>query len=290
MAILLRAGARRRCLRIASALLILSVTAPLRAQSVGRLIFADYFDAGSLNTTYWDPFVSDDSAEGWPWNTQNSQPSESSAISGPYNFNLDYDQPSLIRTGSGVTLAARAGTTAKGYLWTGAVISSYPDDHFGSTQGFTFQDAFVEVKAKLPYSGNGSWPAIWFLAGPGGDGAEVDLHEGGFLDGSANPDRVFACNLHSAGNVQQLIDTGFNLSAAYHTYSVAYEQAEYVKMYLDGQLMCSYTENIPTGPYFIILNNSVASSETASWHSQVDSSTATPNEMHVAYVKVYKLM
>jgi hypothetical protein len=61
-------------------------------------------------------------------------------------------------------------------------------------------------------------------------------------------------------------------------------------MYLDDQLMCSYTENVPTGPYFIILNNSVASRQTNSWHSQVDASTASPNEMHVAYVKVYDLM
>jgi beta-glucanase (GH16 family) len=290
MAILLRASARWRSLRIASVLLIFFVTAPLRAQSPGSLIFEDYFNARSLNTTYWDPFITDDSATGWPWNTENGQPSESSAISGPDNFNLDYDQPSFIHTGSGLTLTARAGTNATGYLWTGAVISSYPDDHFVSTQGFTFQDAFVEVWAKLPYTGNGSWPAIWFLAGPGGNGAEIDLHEGGFLDGSVDPDRVFACNLHSAGNVQYLIDSGSDLSAAYHTYAMAYKQGEYVRMYLDGKLMCSYTENIPTGPYYIVLNNAVASRQTYSWHSVVDSSTASSNEMRVAYVKVYGLM
>ncbi len=290
MLIVIRGGVRWRAVTIVLAVLFLSVATPLGAQSPGRLIFEDDFDARSLNTTYWNPFITDDSAEGWPWSTENGQPSESSAISGPYGFNLDYDQPSFVRTGSGLTLAARAGTTAEGYRWTGAVISSYPDDNFVSTQGFTFRDAFVEVRAKLPYTGNGSWPAIWFLAGPGGNGAEIDLHEGGFLDGSVNPDRVFACNLHSAGNVQYLIDTGFNLSAAYHTYGMAYEQGEYVKMYLDGRLMCSYTANIPEGPYFIILNNSVASKGTDSWHSQVDSSTPSPNEMSVAYVKVYELI
>lgn len=290
MAVLVRTHGRWGLLRIASALLVLSATAPLRAQSAGGLIFEDYFDAGSLNTAYWDPFVTDDSATGWPWNTQPRQPSESSAIDRPYGFNLDYDRPSFISTGTGLTLTAQTGTTARGYLWTGAVISSYPQDHFGSTQGFTFEDAYVEVSAKLPYTGNGSWPAIWFLAGPGGDGAEIDLHEGGFVAGSVDPDRIFACNLHSAGNVQHLIDTGSNLSAAYHTYAMAYKQGEYVDMYLDGRLMCSYTENVPTGPYYIILNNSVASRKTFSWHSQEGSSTASPNEMHVAFVKVYELM
>jgi len=290
MAALPYVGTRWRFPGLASALLLLSVAAPLGAQSVGPLIFKDYFNARSLNTTYWDPFITDNSATGWPWNTESGEPPESSAISGPDNFNLDYDQPSFISTGSGLTLTAQAGTPAKGFRWTGAVISSYPDDHFVSTQGFTFQDAFVEVRAKLPYTGNGSWPAIWFLPGPGGNGAEIDLHEGGFLDGSVNPDRVFACNLNSTGNVQYLIDAGFSLSAAYHTYAMAYKQGEYVNMYLDGRLMCSYTENIPTGPYYIILNNSVASRQTSSWHSVVDSSTPSPNEMHVAYVKVYALM
>lgn len=289
MAILLRSAASWRCLRIASALLFVSVTAPLRAQSLGRLIFEDYFDAGTLNTTYWNPFVTDNSAQGWPWNTQGGQSPESSAISGPNNYNLDYDQPSFVRTGSGLKLAAQAGTTAEGFTWTGSVISSHPDDHFGSTQGFTFQDAYIEVSAKLPYTGNGSWPAIWFLAGPGGNGAEIDLHEGGFLDGTLDPDRVFACNLHSPGNVQYLIDAGFSLSAGYHTYGMAYKQGEYVKMYLDDRVMCEYTVNVPTGPYFMILNNSLASEEAATWHSQVDASTPSPNEMHVAYVKVYEL-
>jgi beta-glucanase (GH16 family) len=203
---------------------------------------------------------------------------------------LDYDLPSFISTGAGLKLTARDRTNATGFAWTGAVISSYPDDHFGSTQGFAFQDAYVEVKAKLPYTGNGSWPAIWFLAGPGGNGDEIDLHEGGFLDGSVDPDRIFACNLHSSGNIQHLIDTGANLSAAYHTYAMAYKQGEFVRMFLDGKPMCSYTANIPTGPYFIILNNSLASAKTASWHSQVNSTTASPNEMRVAWVKVYSLM
>jgi hypothetical protein len=85
------------------------------------------------------------------------------------------------------------------------------------------------------------------------------------------------------------VDTGVNLSASYHTYAMAYKQGQYVRMYLDGKLMCSYTKNIPTGPYFIILNNGVASAQTASWHSQVDASTASPNQMRVAYVKVYSL-
>ena len=233
--------------------------------------------------------MTNNAASGWPWNNQNGQPAKSSAIDVPKGFNLDYDLPSFVKTGLGLTLTAERGTTATGYAWTGAVISSHPDTHFGDTQGFTFQDAYVEVSAKLPYAGNGSWPAIWFLAGPGGNGAEIDLQEGGFLDGSAvDPDEVFACNLHSHGNSQYFVNTGEKLSAAYHTYALAYKQGKYVKMYLDGKLMCAYNYNIPTGPYFILLNNRVASAKTKSWHSY-STSTASPNHMRVAYVKVYNL-
>jgi Glycosyl hydrolases family 16 len=278
-------------MKFAFGLLCLALIAlvPMRAQSIGSLLFEDYFDTSTLNATYWDPFITDNAATGWPWNTLSGQPADSSAVDRPKGNYLDYDLPSFIGTGAGLKLTARAGTTAAGFKWTGAVVSSYPDDHFGSTQGFTFQDAYVEVKAKLPYTGNGSWPAIWFLAAPGGSGAEIDLHEGGFLDGAVDPDRIFACHLNSTGNVQHFVDTGVNLSASDHTYAMAYKQGQYVRMYLDGKLMCSYTKNIPTGPYFIILNNGVASAQTASWHSQVDASTASPNQMRVAYVKVYSL-
>jgi len=68
-----------------------------------------------------------------------------------------------------------------------------------------------------------------------------------------------------------------------------FKQGQYVKIYLDGTLMCKYTANVPTGPYFVILNNSMASPKSSSWHSQVNASTASPNYMQVAYVKVYNL-
>lgn len=259
------------------------------AQTPGTLLFEDYFDGPTLDSAYWNPFVTDDAAAGWPWNNQRGQSPESSAVDRPNGFYLDYDLPSLVHTGSGLKLIARTGTKAEGFSWSSAVISAYPDANFTATQGFTFDDAYVEVRARLPYTGNGSWPAIWFLAAPGSSGAEIDLQEGGFLDGSADPDRIFACHLNSTGNVQYLIDTGMNLSAGYHTYAMAYKQGSYVNMYLDGKQMCSYTKNIPTGAYFIILNNGIASANTASWHSQVNATTASPNQMRVGYVKVYSL-
>jgi fibronectin type 3 domain-containing protein len=262
-----------------------------RAQSVGQKIFEDDFTSSTLNTTYWNPFIGSN-PNGWPWNQVSGQPNNSSAVSGPASTVDDYDLPSFVSTGSGLVLTDQYGTSAAGYSWTGSVISSYPNTYFGNCQGVTFEDAVVEVYAQMPYAGNGSWPAIWFLAAPGGSGAEIDLQEGGYFDGSANPDNVLACNLHSSGNSQTIINTGESLSSGYHLYALAYKQGSYVDMYLDGNLVASYTNNIPTGPYEIILSNNIASGITSSWHSQVNSNgttTASPNYMKVANVRIYDL-
>src|SRR5579859_1719130 len=213
---------------------------PAPAQTHGTLIFQDTFSAGSLNTTIWNPFITDSSAGGWPWNYLSSQPFPSSATGRASGYNLDYDLPSYLSTGSGLTMKETKGSTARGYSWTGSTLCSYPNSHAPSNgyvlanQGFTFTDAYVEVKAQMPYTGNGYWPAIWFLPGPGGSGGEIDLHEGGFLSGSIDPDHIMAVNLHTSGNTQKFIDTGVSLSAAYHVYGMQYKQGQYLNMYFDG--------------------------------------------------------
>ena len=44
---------------------------------------------------------------------------------------------------------------------------------------------------------------------------EIDLHEGGFISGATDPDRIMSCNLHTAGNSQVFFNTGVSLSADY---------------------------------------------------------------------------
>lgn len=259
------------------------------ARARGRPIFEERFAGTSLDHSFWDPFVTDNAANGWPWSTQKGEPPESSAVDRPNAFNADYDLPSEVSVDGGLLLGAHRGTTAKGYSWTGSVVTTYPDTHFGRTRGVTFGDAYVEVRAKLPYAGAGSWPAIWLLPAPGSSGAEIDLHEGGYLDGGIDPDRIFACNVHSSGNVQKVVDTGERLSAAYHTYALAYHQGVAVQMFLDDKLMCDYTHGVPTGRYFLLIVNTVASSKTAAWHSHVSGSSPNPNVMRVAWVRMYAL-
>ena len=60
--------------------LLLTMVIPLQSQTIGSLIFEDDFTASSLNVTYWDPFIPDNAAKGWPWNTVRGQPTNSSSI------------------------------------------------------------------------------------------------------------------------------------------------------------------------------------------------------------------
>ena len=218
----------------------------------------------------------------------------SSAIGRKNGFNAAYDLPAAIRVDDGLTLGAYRGTEAAGYSWTGSVICSRPtSNNFGSgtvrTAGFTFVDARVEVRAKMPDLASGQWPAIWFLPAPGGQGAEIDLFEGGFLAGATNPNQLMAVNLFTDGNRQQFLDCRTDLSADYHTYSMEYRQASSIKFFFDGSNVYTYTRNVPVGPYFIILSNSIASAHTADWHSQVSNSTPAINLMQVSYVRVLAL-
>jgi beta-glucanase (GH16 family) len=218
----------------------------------------------------------------------------SSAIGRVTGFKAEYDLPSAIRVDDGLTLKVHRGTRAAGYSWTGSVICSRPtSNNFGAgtvhTTGFTFKDARVEVRAKMPDLTSGQWASIWFLPAPGGNGAEIDLFEGGYLSKTINPNQLMAVNLHSSGNQQQLLDLRTDLSADYHTYSMEYRQGSSIEFFFDGLNVYTYTRNVPVGPYFIIVANGIASARTANWHTQVSNSTPAINLMRVSHVRVRAL-
>ena len=171
---------------------------------------------------------------------------------------------------------------------------SHPtSNNFGSgavhTAGFTFADARVEVRAKMPDMAAGQWPSIWFLPANENGGAEIDLFEGGFRAKGINPNHLMAVRLASSGNQQQVLNCHTDLSAAYHTYAMEYRQGRSIKIFLDGSHLYTYTRNVPVGRYFIILSNSIASVHTAGWHTQVSKSTSATNVMRVSSVRVLSL-
>jgi hypothetical protein len=262
--------------------------------SRGRVLFEDVFAGNSLVRSRWNPYICDINSHGWPWLMQPSVAVPSSAIGRENGVKAEYDLPSAIRVDDGLTLRAYRGTRAAGYSWTGSVICSRPtSNNFGSgtvhTAGFTFQDARVEVRAKMPDLTGGQWSSIWFLPAWDNQSAEIDLFEGGFLSKTINPNQLMAVNLQSSGNQQQFLDCNTDLSAGYHTYSMEYRQGNSIKIFFDGSNVYTYTRNVPFGPYFIILTNGIASAQTASWHTQVSDSTPTINLMQVSYVRVLAL-
>lgn len=259
------------------------------------LLVSDHFTGRALNSQLWNPYICDNPSNGWPWLMQNDVAVPSSAIGGPNSFNEDYDLPSYVQVSNGLTLRCQRGSAAPGYTFTGSVICSYPTDNdFGSgaihTPGFTIAGGYVEVRAKMPDTRTGGWPAIWFLPAPGGAGVEIDLHEGGFVSGTTDPNHLMASNVHTGGgNRQFFTDTGVDLSAGFHTYGFEYRPGVSIKMYFDGGLVASYTTEIPSGPYYLILNNSVAGAAADSWHTVVGDSTPSSNDMLVSYVEVNTL-
>jgi hypothetical protein len=262
--------------------------------SPSRTLFGDAFAGHSLNRDHWNPYICDSNSDGRPWLTQPGVAMDSSAIGVKNGRNAAYDLPSAIRVDDGLALTTYRGTEAAGYSWTGSVICSRPtSNNFGSgtvhTAGFIFADARVEVRAKMPDLTSGQWPAIWFLPAFKNNGAEIDLFEGGFLAGGINPNQIMAIKLFSPGNQQQIVDCRTDLSADYHTYSLEYRQGSSIKFFFDDSNVYTTTRNVPVGPYFIILSNSIASPRTASWHTQVSNSTPATNLMHISNVRVLAL-
>jgi hypothetical protein len=264
-----------------------------------RVLFQDSFAGHSLNLDHWNPYICDNNSGGWPWFTKPSVEVGSSAIGDQNGRDAEFDLPSAVRVRDGLTLVTNRGTKAAGYSWTGSVICSRPvstrpaSSGFGSatvhTSGVTFVDARVEIRAKMPDLTGGQWPAIWFLPAPGNHGPEIDLFEGGFLNKTVDPNHLMAVDLFTDGNRQQFLDCKTDLSADYHTYAMEYRQASSITFFLDSLAVHTYTRNIPSGPYFIILSNGIASARTASWHTQVSSSTPAINMMQVSSVRVLAL-
>jgi hypothetical protein len=60
-------------------------------------------------------------------------------------------------------------------------------------------------------------------------------------------------------------------------------------MYLDNQPIVTYTSEIPTVSYFLILNLAVADAATAGFHSQLTPATQGTFEMQVSQVKIRSL-
>ncbi|MGA2520237.1 MAG: glycoside hydrolase family 16 protein [Acidimicrobiales bacterium] len=245
-------------------------------------IFGDSFSGTALDTSKWSTFITSNAAHGWPWSSDGAGGSGSSAG----DFDAEYFEPGQVSVDNGLSLTAVRGSTRPGYTWTSGVVCTYGK--------FQFDGGYVQIKAKAP-AGDGMWPGLWLLPGPGGtagDNFELDMFEGGYTGNGANPADNDAWHLHTpSGVVGGVTNTGANLTAGYHVYGVAWVPGQSVTWYLDGVQVGRVTSAqvpIPDEPMELILDLQVADSAAQGWITTDDATTPSPSVLQVAAVAVYR--
>jgi beta-glucanase (GH16 family) len=252
------------------------------------LIFQDDFSGTTLDS-YWHNYITSNAASGYPWNAN------SSGGSGMGNqFNAEYDMPSQVTVSNGslnlTAIKQPVNGIAQGSPYTFPVTSGGASSY----GNFEFNGGYLQISMKAP-SGDGAWPALWLMPGKGaggsGDNFEIDMQEGGMLaSGPANQN--FAWHLHtSSGTFGGVVDTGVDLTAAFHTYAIDWQPGKSITWYLDGKQIGQVTSAqapIPNEPMELMMTNQVGNSASSGWHTALDSSTPSSMQMQVDSIQLYQ--
>jgi beta-glucanase (GH16 family) len=256
------------------------------------LIFNDSFSGASLNAANWNTYIASAASNGYPWYSTSSG---GSGVGGVYED--EFDMPSQVSVSNGLTLdAVQQSITATNNLGSGTVTQTFPvTSGVVSTYGkLDFDGGYLQISMKEP-GGDGSWPGLWLLPGAGaksGDNFEIDIQEGGYTLGSANPNDVFAYHLHtSGGTFGGEVNTGIDLTAGFNTYAINWVPGVSITWYLNGAQIGEVTSAqaaIPNEPMELIMSNQVADSAASGWHTVLDSSTPQSMPMQIAGVQLYQ--
>ncbi len=269
---------------------------PPTGYTTGQLLSEDTFTSTTLNTGFWNPWLGDDQ---WGrWNDQGNLPSPYSGSNCnstcsnsdqimyydpyPYGYGTGTNGNHLVGGGGSLALIAYASThySNLGYTFASGAVTSYGKKYLPATGGY------VQIHAKMPDSRYGAWAGLWLLSL---GGAELDIIESGYPSGSTPPNQVMATNWHGGGS-QMMLNTGVDLSAAYHTYGVEYRPGQSWKIYLDGKLMATYTQSVPSSAYQILIDLEIAGPNTNGWHTLSDTvNHPGPFELDVDDVQIYSL-
>ena len=252
-----------------------------------NLVYQESFSGTTLDSS-WHNYITSRAANGWAWNSNGSG---GSGPGGPYD--ADYEMPSQVSVSNGVlnltavkqTVSGMNQGTAQTFPITSGAVSSY-----GKLE---FDGGYLQISMKAP-SGDGAWPSLWLMPGAGssgGDNFEIDIQEGGYT-GNGPANQAFTWHLHtSAGTVGGTVNTGVDLTAAYHTYGINWVPGKSITWYLDGNQIATVTSAqvpIPNQPMQLIMSNQVANSNTAGWHTALNSSTPASMQMQVDEIQLYQ--
>ena len=144
---------------------------------------------------------------------------------------------------------------------------------------------YVQVRAEMPDSSAGDWPAIWAL--PSSSAQELDGYEGGW-PGSQPNEQGHSDTFASSGQIQQVWPTpgSVNLSTGYNVFGFQYVPGTGMRFYVNGTQVYSSSANLATESYYLFLQNQVATTATNGWHT-TGGSGQTSSSMKIAEVQVY---
>jgi beta-glucanase (GH16 family) len=265
---------------------------PPSGYSASQLEFEDSASGTAINPDYWNTFITSNAAQGQPWNS-NGAGGSSAAATDP-DYDAEYDLPGQVSEANGVIDLKATETPTEGvdgysmvFPWASGVLSTYGH--------FQFDGGYVQIEAKMP-AGDGLWPGLWLLPGPGGsngDDYEIDIFEGGADDGGPGTlsSDMYAWHLHTpSGTVGADTNTNVNLTTSFNTYGLSWVPGQSITWYLNGNVVGQVTSaqaRIPDEPMELIMSLQVANSNTSSWHSVYDASTPVVDDMLVSGVQVY---
>ena len=283
------------CLIVAVVIVLLSVLkavtsgdapglAPPAGYSAGQLIFHDQFSGTSLNSAHWNTFMT---GQGGIWNSRGLPAGDSATGTRSHQT---YFSPAQVTVHNGLTLTMVRDPrySSLGYGYRSGVVT---------TGGkFTLRSGYVQIKAKMSDASGGGWPAIWFIdPSSGSGGQEIDLQEGGFIPATVGLPRdtpennVFVSTYHTPSGSQSSFSyaTPNPMNAGFSIYGMEYIPGRSIKTYFDGRLVGSWTQNVSTTPYEIVIWNAQASVKASGYHTTGES--PDPSRLDVAEVQAYAL-
>ena len=249
-----------------------------------QLIFDDRFSGTRLDASKWTTALG---AQGIVWNDYGSLPLPYSGANVP-GPDIALFAPSQVSVDNGLTLTAQRNTNryAGTYPWISGVVTT--EGKFSlPARGW-----YVQVKAKMPDTSTGMWPAIWFMPDTAtSPTVEIDGHEGG-ATGSGYPinDAGHSNYFANSGTVSSFWNAGADMSAGYHIFGCEFIPGVSVTCYFDGvqvfEVLASSGVTITPGTYEIILQLQVAGPQISGSHTVATSATPSAT-MDVAEVQAY---
>ncbi len=193
----------------------------------------------------------------------------------PGGNNLEYFTPAQLAYGAnGLVITAKRSAKYAQYSWVSGVVCTHG---LWSTQGLPTTVQWLQT---APDTSDGPWPANWHLEG----GRELDCYEGGFTGYQWPVNETF----HSAiQNPQGSLAAGSTtpLNSGLHVVRSDIEPGGNFTTWIDGVKVGSLA-GAGTGGYTILIQVSMASAATSSWHTVTGAATPDGLQMRVAEMLV----